>query len=732
MILSTLPVIIIGILSYTKASADIEEKVAKENMQVLLQTQMRVEHQLEVLDTKVNANILSPDFTSNFQKSITPKDFIEYRTLANVMKKFITDKIWYHNLELVNHDEKWLIDKKGLSQLKEEDYRKHYLKIARTPHSSDWLTFSDENGQSIKLVKKIPLLSKNPKGLIIVTITNEKITEIINEKNKKNEIVVLDKEYKLISNNSSKQSPFLFNDLINKIKNSNATNGYFTTKLKGKSVGINYSKSTFNQWTYLSVVPIEAITKESKDIAWYTVIYCIVIIIIISIIALQWSRRLYNPIHNVYKSVVSLTEDDTDSKDEFDCIQRKIHSIKSSNLQLEHRINNQLNHLREYFVLKLLLGQVKSNEKDSMLVNLKFPTSWHALAVVIINIDQLENTNYQSDDKESLLFAINNIVRNTIAEDKHFSPVFLNDYQVTILLSNEKNSVDQKKYFYSVASKIKTLVLKHLGLQISIGIGRTYDQLEKTAQGYEEAIKALKYRHRLEPGVILHVDDITGNQTLKCNYPKQVSLELLDSIKSANQEESRKLLKEFISYMTKFNIPFHNCQTILAQLLAKILELVQEADESPDQLFGKAMVFDELFSFNTVQEAEDWFNQSIIPPIIDKYYEIRTNQQTNITESVLSIIEDEFYKDITLEYVASKINFHPSYVSRVFKKETGSSFSDYLMRYRINQIKKLLSETNIKISEIAERFHYNSSASFIRSFRKSEGMTPGQYRKKFN
>jgi AraC-like DNA-binding protein len=70
-------------------------------------------------------------------------------------------------------------------------------------------------------------------------------------------------------------------------------------------------------------------------------------------------------------------------------------------------------------------------------------------------------------------------------------------------------------------------------------------------------------------------------------------------------------------------------------------------------------------------------------------------------------------------------------LSSVFKKETNMSFSEYLSQYRFNMAKKWLVETDMPIKEIAEKLTYNNPQNFIRSFRKQEDMTPGQYRSKY-
>ncbi|MNR50402.1 Arabinose operon regulatory protein [compost metagenome] len=76
------------------------------------------------------------------------------------------------------------------------------------------------------------------------------------------------------------------------------------------------------------------------------------------------------------------------------------------------------------------------------------------------------------------------------------------------------------------------------------------------------------------------------------------------------------------------------------------------------------------------------------------------------------------------------MSFHPVYLSRVFKREVGSTFSEYLLAYRMNQAKVMLDTTDMKIAEIGNKVMYTNISAFIRAFRKAFGMTPGQYRDK--
>ena len=81
-----------------------------------------------------------------------------------------------------------------------------------------------------------------------------------------------------------------------------------------------------------------------------------------------------------------------------------------------------------------------------------------------------------------------------------------------------------------------------------------------------------------------------------------------------------------------------------------------------------------------------------------------------------------------METCAQMLNYNANHVSRIFRKETGCSFTEYLQGYRLEKAKKLLCETDMKVQDIAELLCYGNSQNFIRYFRKFENMTPRQYR----
>lgn len=104
--------------------------------------------------------------------------------------------------------------------------------------------------------------------------------------------------------------------------------------------------------------------------------------------------------------------------------------------------------------------------------------------------------------------------------------------------------------------------------------------------------------------------------------------------------------------------------------------------------------------------------------------------QNYLALRAMEYIDQHFVQDITLEQIADHIGVSPSYLSRVFAHSVGQNISGYIMEKRVEKAKRLISTTNLKHYEIAEKCGLNSSAYFTSVFKKVTGMTPNQYRNK--
>lgn len=97
-------------------------------------------------------------------------------------------------------------------------------------------------------------------------------------------------------------------------------------------------------------------------------------------------------------------------------------------------------------------------------------------------------------------------------------------------------------------------------------------------------------------------------------------------------------------------------------------------------------------------------------------------------DSMKRYIDSHFAENISLESIADQMHFNPNYIGSLFKQQFGIGFKDYVTGCRIDKAKQLLTGTNLKIYEIAEKTGYGDVAYFIRIFKKETGVSPNKFR----
>lgn len=99
-------------------------------------------------------------------------------------------------------------------------------------------------------------------------------------------------------------------------------------------------------------------------------------------------------------------------------------------------------------------------------------------------------------------------------------------------------------------------------------------------------------------------------------------------------------------------------------------------------------------------------------------------------EKVKRFLERNFDRKVGLEDAAAAIAVSPQYLSRIFKEHAGTGFADFRARVKIDRSKEMLATTGYNVNQISEKLGYENAETFIRAFKKLEGMTPSEYRSK--
>ncbi|MBT2725820.1 response regulator [Bacillus sp. ISL-75] len=230
-----------------------------------------------------------------------------------------------------------------------------------------------------------------------------------------------------------------------------------------------------------------------------------------------------------------------------------------------------------------------------------------------------------------------------------------------------------------------------------------------------------------------------SNQTIKCNNKKKClctspmlpSAEWTSLMKNGPKERFLDAVNQYFTDWKKSdgNITAQSLQLFYQDFLQLIFYVLQVKGIQANQVYSQNLLTEKpkrvLKSLNSLQEwviyiADVAMNQLHQP-----------QEKGSVVDIVKNYINHHLGEQrLTRDEIANYVYLNPDYLTRLFKKQTGLSISDYLQQKRIEYAKNLLIETNLPVSEVALSAGYSNFSYFSTIFKKSTQLNPMEYRKK--
>ncbi|KLU69397.1 MAG: hypothetical protein RHS_4774 [Robinsoniella sp. RHS] len=276
---------------------------------------------------------------------------------------------------------------------------------------------------------------------------------------------------------------------------------------------------------------------------------------------------------------------------------------------------------------------------------------------------------------------------------------------------------------HEMIENLKALFLSR-NEQVIYGVSREHRHLLSLHNAFQESIQALNQMKVQDDTYIFTITDTPAPKSILWERTDQ----LLFRIEAGMNQEVDILVKDLFSYYQSLtDATFYeikcSCFQITNQVKLMLNQYIQQIQaDSVDTSIQN--ILDTMFSLEELCRYYRQFfgtiSQALAP---DNVY-----SDSDIVNNVKTYIDRNFYRDISVEFVASLFHMNRSYLSHIFKKKQGKTFIDYLNLVRVSESKILLKNSDKKLYQIAKAVGYDNVSYFCRVFKKLEQMTPEQYR----
>lgn len=223
------------------------------------------------------------------------------------------------------------------------------------------------------------------------------------------------------------------------------------------------------------------------------------------------------------------------------------------------------------------------------------------------------------------------------------------------------------------------------------------------------------------------IDEIEHRQpTEEFLFYKAVTEGNIEAVRE-NCEQGRFLDSEGVGILSQN--PITNLKYHFVITTAMITRLCKQNGMELEQAFRMSDFYiQKLDDIHTVQGVRTLHDEMVL----DYAEKMRKMHRSDTNSRHINVCKEYIYSHIkeriTIEDLADHLGVSSSYLSRLFKKETGDSVSAYIRRQKIEMAKNLLQYSEYSMIEIANRLSFSSQSHFIQQFREFENMTPKKYR----
>ena len=273
-----------------------------------------------------------------------------------------------------------------------------------------------------------------------------------------------------------------------------------------------------------------------------------------------------------------------------------------------------------------------------------------------------------------------------------------------------------------------------------MGVSRSFEDLSHFRGAYFESLEALKINEHcdrdedtegisIEESSVTYYEDLIRQEEEAKRYDLALDTAIKAAVDSCDQKAAFEVVDTFVREVEKRGVALYEQHYYLNRFLLAILTVPADAGIPVHDLFGEEddpfRQASQLFDYAAIRS---FYKKKVVQPVIGRMNQFRKSGSEMILEKVMALI-DQKNGDVTLAECAQELGYHPSYIWRVLKNTRDITFTDYIAEQKLRIATRLLEETELSVSEIAERLSYSNAQNFIRLFKKHMGITPGQYRK---
>ncbi|OCT14802.1 DNA-binding response regulator [Paenibacillus pectinilyticus] len=268
----------------------------------------------------------------------------------------------------------------------------------------------------------------------------------------------------------------------------------------------------------------------------------------------------------------------------------------------------------------------------------------------------------------------------------------------------------------------------YMRIDISLYIGELCDDLPSLKKQIQALLDAKLFRFyagekRIGPVVPM----VPTDDDLFVHYSEAVQ-DFRTCIQSSNEEDLQAAMTKWFGLFRTKHYPVDTVRSWMVNLVME-LELKYIVMQHFVSNFKAELLHQTIYAIVTLDHLQEWTHQFLL----DKRAAVQALSHHTVRKEIADAkryILLHLGERTSMEEMAGRLNLNPSHFSRLFKKETGETFVEFVTRSKMERARELLDTSDASIEQIAEQLGFEHTSYFIKLFRGFTQLSPSEYRRR--
>ncbi|MEH7010860.1 response regulator [Neobacillus niacini] len=389
---------------------------------------------------------------------------------------------------------------------------------------------------------------------------------------------------------------------------------------------------------------------------------------------------------------------------------------------LKENLERAVSIAQKEWVSSLILNQVQDITFDewSQLLGVEITSGY----IMFLSLLPPEKDDFQLNDKQNWYRWLKNFFKSDFKnQEVLMGPMTETQVPVLFLCKQTPETVHFKTLAQGAIDHLLAQFQKsHINAELRIGVGLLYSHGHELNKSYHEAVSALNQLLKTPNRKYIFASKQGAAEIPTASDVREVEKKLLDAVRQGD-------LNQVMFIFDSFSAKLAGNDGLKAPMVKK----------SFDELFilisrmlhDLGIHYEKSLAIKESKDTSDMFDmsKSHLLSVVQHIQVWRNSHAKGMLHKAKEYIENHYVDSITLEQVADYVELSPFYLSKLFKDRFGMTFIDYVTEIRIKQAKIEMVDASKSLKEICYSVGYKDPNYFSRVFKKQTGLSPTEFRR---